>query len=392
MDSYQVGYPTLPAALVGIASSLNGPNPDYLLVFLPMAMESASTRDALLAWSASHLALCHSTFEPLALQARTRALSSLSKSLTEDRSQHEQALAACLALCSMEAILGDIRNWYDHLVGAAVLIQHASGDTNAQQQGIAAIGSTFEGRWLLRNFAYHDILMSVSMNRAPFIPGTYWIAEDESLADSYFGLATTPMKAISEISTLNAKLSTLDPTTAALNGDVVWSQVVEQLNKIETDLVNWTCPPADDISLVQLAETYRNAALIHLYRVSRAHNIEYQEMLQVKISNQVKATILAVQQMPAECLPECTLLFPLFMAGGEASTDEQTAFIRKRLNDMERFRRFENVAKALDILEELWRTNDIIIKIEAEPGQSLPARKKDWLDILAQRNWKLAIS
>lgn len=297
----------------------------------------------------------------------------------------------------MEAILGDTKIWYSHLQGAASLINSASSSSKRQQGGIAAIGSTFEGRWLLRNFAYHDILMSVTMDQAPLIPGSYWIAEDEDLADSYFGLATVPMRVLSEISTINGKLSQANTSPNEQRASHLWPIVQEQFRIIENSLLTWTCPSSDDLSLVLLAETYRSAALIHLYRVQQKHTLLCPHDLSPKFSQQVSSIISSVEQMPAECLPECTLLFPLFMAGGCETVDtDQACFIRKRLVDMERFRKFQNVAAALDVLEELWRHNRVVedVVVEAETGQSVPPpeKKMDWLDVLKRRDWKLAIS
>ena len=67
-----------------------------------------------------------------------------------------------------------------------------------------AVQATFEGRWLLRNFAYHDIMMSVSMDCRPLIRGFYWSSEDDTLADPYFGFASRILYLISETSILNA--------------------------------------------------------------------------------------------------------------------------------------------------------------------------------------------
>ncbi|KAF2021669.1 hypothetical protein BU24DRAFT_25163 [Aaosphaeria arxii CBS 175.79] len=79
----------------------------------------------------------------------------------------------------MDSIVGDTSSWPLHLQGAAEI---------------------------LRNFAYHDALMSVTMDRGPLILGYYWQDDNGNevthVADSYFGFASTPIFHIAQTSAL----------------------------------------------------------------------------------------------------------------------------------------------------------------------------------------------
>ena len=370
-----------------------------------MAIESPSVLDTLIAWSSSHLSLCHESYQVRALEDRSSALASFASSISTNGLSPELSLAGCLILCSMEAILGDTSDWYEHLVGAAQIIRSTNVDSTGRR-GMATLSRTLEGRWLLRNFAYHDILMSVTLNCEPLIAGPYWISDNENVnvVDSYFGLATQPMRLLSTISFLNADMlgcslylysddSSFPPTLNGyqddgfFNGDrnLPFKVFSSRAFRIESQLQEWVCVESPDRSLMSLAETYRSAALIHLCRTIRRHFPAMTVILNKKIALQVDAIVQHVGDMPPECLPECTLLFPLFMAGGEADCESHIRYIRQRMLDLAAFRRFHNVDAALSVLEELWRLKASTMPIDGQ-------RVVDWSEITERRGWKLALS
>ncbi|KAF9634718.1 hypothetical protein BFW01_g5613 [Lasiodiplodia theobromae] len=408
-----------------------------LTIFLPMATESPMLLNAIIAHSSSHLSLRDKSYEVLALQSRSNALSSLAASLSSTDRDPELDLSCCLVLCSMESILGDTSKWYNHLVGASQIIRATSGtmyeDGQLSADQLAQFFNTFEGRWLKRNFAYHDALHTVTMNTRPLISGYYWQSADEEVADSYFGLASRIIYLISEISVLNAdmaeataafaKEATQSPSPASstttgtsptvigedeakilddpeiqhvprsdiplpeTNGQSqVRSDFSSRAQRLESELQEWTPPDCQDIHLKAMAETYRNAALIHLYRVLRRHLPDLTPALDRKLAAPVQGIVEAVEKMPVRCLPETTLLFPLFMAGGETNQADQIRIIRQRMVDIINYRHFHNVEVALTVLDELWRLR---------AGNTTPGngqRRVDWVDVLARRRWRLALT
>ncbi|KAL1625113.1 hypothetical protein SLS56_007541 [Neofusicoccum ribis] len=305
------------------------------------------------------------------------------------------------------------------------------GQLSADQLG--SFFNTFEGRWLKRNFAYHDVLHTITMNTRPLISGYYWQSEEEDVVDSYFGLASRIIYIISEVSVLNADMAEAaavfateaskspspasSTTTTTTSLTVVGEDEVEimedpeiqhvprvdipkpetngqsqtrsdfstRAQRLETELQEWTPPDCQDIHLVQMAETYRNAALIHLYRVLRRHLPDLTPALDRKLATPVQGIVEAVEKMPVRCLPETTLLFPLFMAGGETDQAEQIRIIRQRMLDIINYRHFHNVEVALTVLDELWR-----LRAGNIPGNG--QRRVDWIDVLARRRWRLALT
>lgn len=91
------------------------------------------------------------------------------------------------------------------------------------------------------------------------------------------------------------------------------------------------------------------------------------------------------RDIPEGCLVECTLLFPLFMAGGEARETSDIEPIREKLRAMARWRKFRNVEACLDLLDEVWRRR-------ADGSRRSDQDEVDWLDIVKHRGWKLSIS
>ena len=374
---------------------------NFQTVLLPMAFEDRTLLDMLVAWASSHLSLCDETYRIRALEHRSTALRSFTTALPKSNESPEVSLACCLVFCSMSAILGDTAGWHNHLLGAANIIQQAS-PLQSYRDGTEKISRTFEGQWLLRNFAYHDILMSVALNREPIISGRYWINLESMEVDSYMGLAYEPLARISETSSLNGSVpqhaehelsfaagsntfSSLSSYDDGVELPSPWhADFLSKIYAIECELQDWTCPPSNDSNLVNLAEAYRSAALIHLYRVLRSRITVTATEVERKIRDQVAAVLYHIRQMSLRCLPECTSLFPLFMAGGETKSKTDMQFIRERLQHILTYRQFQNAASALSVLEELWLQHTSITE---NPGSLL-----DWWDILKRRNWSLALS
>ncbi|KAK7518954.1 fungal-specific transcription factor domain-containing protein [Phyllosticta citriasiana] len=405
----------------------------FASVFFPMATESQLLLNAIIAHSSSHLSMRDKSYEILALQSRCTALNSLSTSLASPNRDTELDLSCCLVLCSMESVIGDTSKWYQHLLGASQIMRSSStspfGQDQINAQDLGAAFNTFEGRWLKRNFAYHDVLAAVALNSRPLIPGYYWQGDTGDVVDTYFGLGSKLIYLISEISVLNADMadstasgtcsssptpkSTSPESSASPHSPDEVDQVAEQIADhmdietlprddrdpcpvfksdfstraylLETELQEWTPPECQDIHLVAMAEAYRNAALIHLYRVLRQHLPDLTPTLDRKIEAPVKAIIENVEKMPIRCLPETTILFPLFMAGGETDNPEYIRAIRQRLQDVLHYRHFHNVEVSLAVLDELWR-----LRSGAKLGTG--QKRVDWLDVLARRKWKLSLT
>ncbi|KAL7928175.1 fungal-specific transcription factor domain-containing protein [Trichoderma chlorosporum] len=391
---------------LAIMLSATAENNCFLSILLPMAFDCPALLDAMAAWSSAHLALRDPSFHDTSLQYRGRVLASLGDALQENSLSGEMCLAVAMAMCSMETISdATSSSWAHHLSGAAAALQSKSSDMPIDSlHGSRAVLSEYwlkstERKWLVRNFAYHDILMSVSLDRRPLITGDYWMSTDDAMADPYFAFASKIMLLISEISVLNADCADYK---ASLNDDLSFLEndlalIFERLpldcnhhtplqraHNIAIGLREWNCPAfSSNTPLAFLSETYRSASLIYLDRVVRQYFPQRAaEILPEGIWVYVESVCDISQKVPEGSLAECSLLFPLFIAGGEADDSTHIERIRNRLYSMNKWRRFRNVNACREVLEDVWR----------ERGRANETERVDWRDIVRQRGWQLALS
>lgn len=338
------------------------------------------------------------------MQNRCAALRDLRSALDSDPRDVETNLAMSLVLCSLESIMADNGDaWFLHLNGAAgVIASQLDTEESFDGQGVTRMLQKFEdahsGRWLLRNFAYRDVVMSVARDQAPLLNSHQFLRLDEPrLPDSHFGLGSEILEILYHTTALNEEVKATIHPASALPGSAEVDpdmrpgasaqspEIMTRFLSLEARLTQWACPPSTDLSLRLLAESYRSSAFIHLYRVMRRAFPGQQDELSSKITAQVAAIVGYIEQMPTRSLPECTLLFPLFLAGGEATKESHIKCIRHRMLDMIESRGFRNVEVALSVLEKLWRLRIARKKADASV-------RVDWLDIVQQEGINLSLS
>lgn len=95
------------------------------------------------------------------------------------------------------------------------------------------------------------------------------------------------------------------------------------------------------------------------------------------ISTHIEAISTLSDRISQGAFAECSLLFPLFVAGSRAENARQASVIRNRLVAMNKWRRFKNVDACIDILDEIWTVNG--------------PRAVAWQDVSKHRGWNLAL-
>lgn len=340
-------------------------------------MESPALAEALIAYSAGHMSHTDPSYTTVSLTARSKALNELSVAVCRpitDSAVIETALSACLILLTSEVCLGSHQSWYNHLVGAKHLIASARSDAGATTvQGAQALKLTSEGRWILRNFAYHDIIGSVTLGTHPLLNPDYLRDITEEF-DTYLGVATQLLGFIAEITCLS-----FDHVDLLMQPQDSRSHL-----NIERDLQTWKCPTGTPATLEAVAYAYRGAALILLYRKTRKHLeaenetwLGYEKSLETvgeKVQAVVDSALDHVKVIPENDMSESPLLFPLFILGGEVIYQEQIDLVRRRLGSSYKKRRFRNISRALEVLEELW--------VGRQVQGVLGGKRADWEDIL----------
>lgn len=298
-----------------------------------MAVDSPPLLASLLAWSSTHLSRYDESYEVAALEHRSKALLAVASSLSPSTPidpDPDATLAACLVLISIEVALGDTTRWYDHLVGAHLIILSAKSDCPSarQYQGPEFFMQSLDGEWLLRNFAYHDVLGSVALDRPPLMRGAYWLSERHDVLDSYVGVGSRILHLISEIGflghgtandncdsqrvsevdgdsddTMKSETTTLEDTVSegVRTSD---SNFLNEARDLEAQLKQWEPPLSSTDALAELAEAYRSSALIYLYRKIRARFPERADLLTTKIETQVTRSLRHTEEVPFQSLPE----------------------------------------------------------------------------------------
>ncbi|CZR32095.1 uncharacterized protein FPRO_02069 [Fusarium proliferatum ET1] len=339
--------------------STNTENNCFISVLLPMAFDCPVLLDAITALSSTHLAMCNPDFNDISLQHRGRVLSAFRSSLDQDNSlTSEMRLAIAMVMCALETISdGTSVGWTCHVAGAAACLDSIRASRNL----------SFEAKWLLRFFAYHDSLTSISLDRKPLLTGDYWMSSDDALADPYCAYAPRIIFYLSEISVL----STIDSD----------EEMLQKAYVIANGLAEWKCKPGitSDEPLTLLSETYRSAALIYLESVLRKRFPQQivADVIPGGTSTHVEAISTLSDRIPHGAFAEISLLFPLFVAGSVAENARQASAIRSRLVAMNKWRRFKNADACVDVLDEIWSVNG--------------PRAVAWQDVTKHRGWNLAL-
>lgn len=357
------------------------------VVFMPMALESPSVLKSILAWAASHLSGFQVDYEPTALRYGSSALQCLASDLS-DKSKHETNLASCLILC---AAASPSNQWHSHLEGAKAIIETvvATGPGGKTLRGVEYFAQSQDGQWLLRDFSYHDVLGAVSMGREPLIKGKYWLPQDQHVLDACMGLGSGILGILSEICCL--KLDSA--TTAQYEADSEWPEGSRTgvdysswppFVDIESRLCAWACADGQAEDLVELAESHRLTALVCLYRKMRELFPEDNPNINAEIARLVRDLIQSIEKTSYQSIAEGGLIFPVFIAGGDAPDEDSIAAIRVRMKGLLEHRGFKHIALALDVLEELWRLKQRGVK--HPNGLDI-----DWRDIVDRREIKLML-
>lgn len=151
-------------------------------------------------------------------------------------------------------------------------------------------------------------------------------------------------------------------------------------NTIENGLMTWTYDNPFSLGvdllvaldLIALAEAYRLAALIQLYRSSSTHAHQIPEY--------ASRAMEFITRIPPGSSAESSMLYPIFLAGAELVDEKAMDRCSQRLEDIQGRNRYENVGRVQRVLKEVWRS-------QKETGQ-----RKDWEDILREWDWSFTLS
>ncbi|KAF2030735.1 putative Zn(II)2Cys6 transcription factor-like protein [Setomelanomma holmii] len=280
-----------------------------------------------------------------------------------------QVIAMILILVGLEALNGktDTR-WLSQLKCAQRLLSNISSEQS--------ITDCVEVDSLHRHFTYHFAFASLMARVSPS-PVNSSLEQDLAPISSGLMPMTTidPLMGISyQLCDLIARIQYVTTTNPA------FPHITEASFKaIETGIMSWTYDNPFNLGvdltialdLIALAESYRLAALIQLYRTSPIYAS--------RIPDCASRAMEFVARVPPGSPAESSLLYPLFLAGAELDDERAMEICSKRLEDIQGRNRYENVGMVQKVLKEVWRP-------KLESGQ-----RKDWEDVLKERNWSFTV-
>ncbi|OBT74420.1 hypothetical protein VF21_06561 [Pseudogymnoascus sp. 05NY08] len=335
--------------LAPLCSILQGGKNDFRNVLLPMAIDDSSLLYALFTYASIHVPSSGPvpSITPLMrLKFEIQAAHGLSEAIRLN-SVSESSIACALICSTAEVVSGDTRRWLLHLQGAGHLLNQLGGPEKLCQ--------TSDGRFLMRNFAYHDIMAAFSTGGRPIFRGLYWL--DDSCftsPDCLMGIAHAILGHISDICYFMADIRDRGCVDADFSAGVInEGETLAQALRSQALTDCKTLGSTEHESLVCHAETYRFSALLHLYRFLSRFSAD-ETSYDMQISECIQNIMGHLYQVPYDLSCEVGLVFPLFMVGVGCEDDDTRTYIRRRLDNIERWTKFQHVVRIRELLELLW--------------------------------------
>lgn len=345
-------------------------------ILLPMAFVDPSLLHALFSYASAHLAhfdAASGPTIPVTPQARLEFESQVTRGIAEAITKNavsETTVASALVISTSEVIGGDTSRWLLHLEGAGHLINHL---------GPSKLRRTTDGAFLLRYFAYHDIMASLSTRRRTMVDGAYWVKDFDAVrsADSFVGLGHHIFRHMAAacdfiVDTADVDLSESSERRAQ---EILRAEDMAQALRLQDLHIQVDPTDSHTDALVHHAEAFRFAALFYLYR----HLLRFSDtdaVYKLRMRDCVTQILHHVAQVRSNLCLEIGLLFPLFMAGVGGSDDAGSVeYVQERLTCIEAWTKFRHVARARELLQMLWDSG-----------------RTDWEAMLQELGWTLSLA
>ncbi|OAX83814.1 hypothetical protein ACJ72_01815 [Emergomyces africanus] len=358
-----------------LCSILQQDGASFCSVLLPMAMVDSSLLHALFTYASVHFDATAPIATTISPRARLGFESQVARGISNAISRNtvtESTVACALVVSTAHVVGGDTSRWLLHLQGAGHLVNHL---------GPPRLLKIPDGVFLLRYFAYHDIMAALSTGRHPSILGVYWAHdanEEVRSADSFMGLAHHIFQHVTNICTFVADTSNLDASSTScdrLANETLRAETIAHALRSQDLHLRLRSTDSHSEALVHHAEAFRFAALFHLYRwllkicgPSAIYERHMAECIQRIFSH--------VSLVPLNLYCEMGLLFPLFMAGiGGANDASAIHYVRTRLDYIETWTKFKHVTRVRELLQQLW-----------------DQKRTDWEAMLRELDWHVSLA
>ena len=341
--------------LISIASWRSRQNP-FQTHLAPMMCDRGALQSTILSIAANHLAL--TTCDPMMLvqgyRHQQNAIRSLRKLIqSTDERDLEPAFATVMMMqisARLFASEDEGEKAVNHLLGAQAMI------TRRGSAGLWRTSST--AQFLLSLFAYHDILSSISRCTRTFVDHEEGFSAVEGVSSMQcLAKVLNVVARISELQDL-AKIS----TQAAYNDLELAERFYSTGASIQRTLqhLDFTSPPTAHLAEITedrdtrlIAEAYRHAAFVYLYRIWLGVGSPSPTTLP-----HVEALVAILRQLSPDSCTGSALIWPLFTGGCESIRIEDRRFARERLQEMYKSRLFPSLRRIARDMEDVWARKD----------------------------------
>lgn len=358
-----------------LCSILQQDGPNFCSVLLPMAIVDSSLLHALFTYASVHFDATAPVSTAITPRARLGFESQVARGISDAIARNtvtESTIACALVVSTANVIGGDTSRWLLHLQGAGHLVNHL---------GPPRLLQIPDGVFLLRYFAYHDIMAALSTGRRPSIEGVYWVHDADATvysADSFMGLTHHIFRHITNICAFVADTSDLDASSSScdrLSDETLRAENIAHALRSQDLRLQLRSTDSHSEALVHHAEAFRFAALFHLYRWLH-QTCGPSAIYERHMAECVQRIFSHVSLVPLNLYCEIGLLFPLFMAGVGGGNDASTVhYIQTRLDYIETWTKFKHVGRVRELLQLLW-----------DQGRT------DWEVMLRELDWHISLA
>lgn len=358
---------------ISIAPTSQDESNSYQKVFLPLAHKDEGVLFALLAWSCFALG---GKWTQEGMQYIDAALKHLEAHHSHGQGRHAKSrdllifkLASLLIMCSAEICRGDVKRWPLFLSWGLRIL--------ADNGGIFKFNNDKEERWLITDFAYHDLLASSLMGRRPYFPtheyGRFFKMlhpRGQSGLNPLLGVSKMLYPMIGDISTMafesrrasERMMRLLDSDLGGAERTQVTAavqQLLEKCRRLDTQIDAAKPEVADLVNLtdqelehqLSIFETFQLTAKLFLRQAvlrCAPRHLESQ-LLTIDLLKCIDILI----DTPAQA----SLVFPVFMAGIHAFTEKDRITMVARIDRFLQSYAVTNIDRVRTLVEQIWKEN-----------------------------------
>lgn len=362
---------------VSIAPSSQDESNSYQKVFLPLAHKDNGVLYAILAWSCFDL---NGQWNQKGLQYIEAALKHLETHHSENSGRHRSKsrdslifkLASLLIMCSAEICRGDVKRWPLFLSWGSKIL--------AENGGIFNFNNDKEERWLITDFAYHDLLASSFRDRRPYFP-------TQDYARFFRTLQTVGQDGLNPLLGISKMLYPIigDITTLAFESRRASNQLLDsfqsEIADVDDDLRNRFILPVQDVLVkcrrldAQIDEAKpEREDLVNLTDEELEHQLTIFETFQLTAKLFLRQAVLHCSPRHLEsqvltvdllkCIDilidtpaQASLVFPVFMAGIHAITEKDRQKMRARIDRYMQSYTVTSISRVTTLMERVWELN-----------------------------------